>query len=262
MKKVGFIGYGEATYNIIYGLYDCICEEIYVYNRNHTPRNYTVADNVSMIDTLSNLVQLSDIIIVAVPGDADESVFSQVLENNISDKLFIDICTTLPRIKNGIDNKVMLNKGLYVDAAILGSLPKYKNRVPLVISGSGASEFQRLYSKFCGNIQNVGSKAGDAITVKLCRSVYMKGLAALLIETRDISKELGIEEEVFSSIAESMNSDSFEIYSERLVNGTNMHCQRRKKELEDCICLFENSGVDDIMTRAVVNKYEKICKKK
>ena len=140
----------------------------------------------------------------------------------------------------------------------MGSIPKLKHKVPIIASGDGAKLFYDTFSSLGMNIYVLDGKAGDASVVKLCRSIYMKGIAALLIETQEVSRLYGVEEEVFASIAGSMNADSFETYSERLIKGTYKHCERRKHELEDCMNLIEDRGMSGDMTRASIRVYEKI----
>lgn len=256
MSHIGFIGYGEAARNIIDGLRDCLNETVTVYDKNPDLSSGGKTNKITAVDSIHKLVSLSDVIVVAVPGEADKDVFLQITENDIRGKMFVDICTASAEDKNFIDKTVISGGGSYVDVAVLGSVPKYKNKVPIIISGSGAAEFQKKYSGFCGSIQNAGDAAGDAIRIKLCRSVYMKGLAALLIETRDISRKYGIEKEVFSSIAESMNADPFEAYSNRIIDGAYRHWKRQKEELEECAKIASDAHIDTSIIYSAIRIFD------
>ena len=265
--ELGFIGFGEASQNFAEGFLQNDVESVYVYDVNHKKAVETAAlfekyDCIHVCPSINDVIDLVENIFIAVPGGADETVFGEITKSTFTGKLFIDICTAKPGIKylncqkiNGMGGGI---ENSYVDAAVMGSIPKLKHMVPIIASGDGAQRFYNTFSALGMNIQIHKGKAGEASTIKLCRSIYMKGIAALLIETQEVSRLYGVEAEVFASIAESMNADSFEVYSERLIKGTYKHCVRRMHELEDSMNLIEDGGLCGDMTKASIHVYENI----
>ena len=54
---------------------------------------------------------------------------------------------------------------------------------PALASGDGAERFAELVRPFGMPVEVVGSEPGDAAGLKLLRSVFMKGLAASVLES-------------------------------------------------------------------------------
>ena len=104
----------------------------------------------------------------------------------------------------------------------------------------------------------VGEKAGDAMIVKLCRSIYMKGLAALTIEMTKVCEAYGVKEQVWASLAKSMDHDQFMIYTPRLIDGTIRNLERRINEVCECIDLIKSIEETGVMTEATLKLYKSL----
>jgi 3-hydroxyisobutyrate dehydrogenase-like beta-hydroxyacid dehydrogenase len=263
-SRIGFVGFGEAAVNLMQGLIQEKACQIYAYDTDYigAMQKKQKIDNrrITIVKGITELLSKCTIIFVAVPGTVDEEVFSELLRYKVKGILFVDICTSKPEIKNQIATKVDDCGGMYVDVAVMGSVPKLKHKVPMKVSGSGAIIFQKEFSEAGMQIDVVGQKAGEASVIKLCRSIYMKGIAALLIETKNVSKAYGVEEQVFSSIADSMDADLFEVYSKRLIDGTYKHCKRRKAEVEESLEIVHSAGFDGFMTDGTIKTYNYLLK--
>lgn len=118
---------------------------------------------------------------------------------------------------------------------MLGSLPKDKHQVPITASGNGAEKFRELMTPWGMRITLAGEKAGSASAIKLVRSIYMKGIASLMIEMLQAADAYGVADEVVASVSKSMDGISFTSHLDRLVTGSALHCTRRAAELKGSI---------------------------
>ena len=95
-------------------------------------------------------------------------------------------------------------------------------------------------------IEPVSATAGDAATLKLLRSVFMKGLAAAAIESHAAAEAAGhadwLEEQVAGVIGRPL--------LERLLEGSARHAARRVDELEAVRELLLELGVEPRITDA------------
>lgn len=263
--KLGFVGFGEATINIVEGLLTENNWSFYVYDIDYEAALIRKEERklkcVTLVNDLEDILSKCTIVFVAVPGFADEEIFSSIMKNKKKQNLlFIDICTAKPDVKKRISEKINCINSKYVDVAVMGSVPKFKHKVPMMVSGSGAEDFKHIFSNYNMNIKIVGIQAGIASVIKLCRSIYMKGLAALLIETKKVSQAFKVEEEVFDSIAESMDADDFVVYSQRLIKGTYTHCVRRRAEVAEVLDLISSAGISSYLTEGTLKLYDDIVK--
>lgn len=212
--------------------------------------------HVVPVSTPEDLLRKVDIVIVAIPGSADLNMINGLNSELFKDRLIIDLCTAKPSDKRKISEIIDDAGGSYVDVAALGSFPALKHQVPLLISGGGSDKMIEAFENLGLNIKKMSESAGDAMIVKLCRSIYMKGLAALTVEMTEVSEAYGVKEQVWASLAESMDNDQFLTYSPRLITGTIRNLERRTLEVEECLDLITNMGKCSIMTEATLKKYK------
>lgn len=264
--KIGFIGFGEASYYFISGMLNECQSKIMVYDvdRSKAEEQWKKLEKkkyVSITESIRELLEKTEIVFVAVPGETDEKVFSSIIDLRIENKLFVDLCTALPDVKSRIENKLFDIQCKYVDVAVMGSVPKLKQKVPMMVSGNGSEEFSRIVDRYAMDVDILGEKAGEASVIKFCRSIYMKGLAALLIETKNVSEAYGVCDKVFRSLEKSMDNDSFSDYSRRLIDGTMRHCKRRTKEMENCLKIIDRVKINGYMAEGTIRLYEELADK-
>ena len=147
-------------------------------------------------------------------------------------------------------NEKEKQKALFVDAAMLGPLPVNKHKVPITASGSGTDQFMKVMNAYGMNITKISDQPGDASALKLIRSVYMKGIVGLMVEFLEISKKYNVEQQVISSLSDTMN---------RLVTGSALHAKRRAIELLGSIEMLDEAEVDASMSRAEQQKLERLA---
>ncbi|MDR4946550.1 DUF1932 domain-containing protein [Neobacillus cucumis] len=261
--KLGFVGFGEAAFEMAAGLKVHGLEKIVAYDSlwNHPVYGKLVHERAEQaqvklensLECLFNLEEIN-ILIVAVPANKAYEV-SETLKPYIKNKLvYIDVSASSPNVKRDINDNIKENGALFVDAAMMGPLPVYKHKVPILASGEGTDAFIDFMSPYGMNITKVSEKPGDASAVKLIRSIFMKGLPALLLEMLEAASEFNVEELVINSISETMNAKTFQETMNRLVTGTSIHALRRSIELEGSIEMLESSNLSSLMSRAAKDK--------
>lgn len=261
--KIGFIGFGEAAFNIALGLGSEGITDIVAYDvmmndaaMGKLVRSRANEAKVELLQDAKTLAKKVEVIFVAVPSSFALDVCSEI-ENEInSDKLYVDVSASTPTVKQEIWEAVKGTGVQFVDAAMLGSLPKDKHKVPITASGNGAKKFNDIMTPFGMKITLAGDKAGAASAIKLVRSVFMKGVAALMIEMLQAADAYGVVDEVIASVGESMEGSSFAANLDRLVTGSAIHCQRRAAELKGSITMLGDKGIGAELTVATKQKLE------
>ena len=169
---------------------------------------------------------------------------------------YADVSASTPATKVAIWEKIKDTGVLFADAAMLGSLPQDKHRVPITASGNGAKTFKETMEPLGMRITLAGDKAGAASAIKLVRSIFMKGIASLMIETMQAADAYDVTEEIVASIGKSMDGIPFTQHLNRLVNGSALHCKRRAAELKGSIAMLEEEGIMSEMTVATKHRLE------
>lgn len=263
MKRIGFLGFGEASSNIAVGLLTEHQVKFYAYDvdakrANEVINSLNLESNVQLASSLREALQFADIFFVAIPGRLDEELFDEILACAPQDKVFLDLCTARPSIKAAIEARVRKTGCIYLDIAVMGSVPALKHKVPMYASGHDVSIVQEMADMYHLDISVVGDKAGDASLIKICRSIYMKGLAALSIEVTEVSEFYGVKDKVYESLAKSLDNDTFKNYTPRLIRGTFKHRDRRLGELKECLEIIKATSVCGEMTKGAIQLYNNL----
>lgn len=261
--NIGFIGYGEAAFNISFGLgkeglkgiraTDALMDHEVMGKQVHSRAEQA---NVELVSSSCEIARWADVLFAAVPSSFTMDVCQEIKGQLRPGQLYVDVSASTPATKEAIWNEIKETGVLFVDAAMLGSLPKDKHQVPITASGNGAVKFQEVMTPYGMKITLAGEKAGAASAIKLVRSIYMKGTAALMISMLQAADAYGVSEEVVASVSKSMDNIPFTSHLDRLVTGTALHCTRRAAELKGSVAMQEEAGLSPEMTMAAKHAHE------
>lgn len=267
--KLGFIGFGEAASAIASGLGEDGLKEIKAFDAmaNDATMGKLVhkraeATNVELVDSAKDLVESVDIIMTVVPPVLSLGVCEGIVEFLKPGQIYVDVTAALPDNKIKMADMVQAQGALYADVAMLGAVPKNKHKVPITASGLGAAKYKEIMEPYGMKITLAGDTPGSAAAIKLVRSVFMKGIATLMLEMLEAANAYGVTEEVVTSIGKSMDGIAFTSHLDRLITGTAIHCKRRSGELAGSIDLLEAKNLGAEMTMASKAKMEKLIEYK
>ncbi len=258
---IGFVGFGEVASCFARGLHETGQVSMLAYDVD-IEKAKSVADSiggfVTVVDSLQTLFTQTHNIIVAVPSRFNELCFDSIFQCKQKNLLLMDLSSSLPVMKKRIYEKAEKFYCKYVDVAVMGSVPKLLHNTPLYISGPYCNYMVELFTELGMSITIKGNCVGDASTIKLCRSVYMKGLAALILETKQVCDKFGVTEDVFYSISKNLDNQPFINYSERLINGAIKHSIRQRDEVVECLQMMESQNIVGNMTKATLSVFNKL----
>lgn len=265
--KVGFLGFGEAAYELSTGLKEEGLTQIKAFDvsiRHETfgaqIKERAERADVQLVSSLAELITDIHVLFVAVPASKALEVSLNVLKERKDESfLYVDVSASNPSTKQAIENELNEVDIQFVDVAMLGPLPVYKHKVPISASGNGTQAFIEKMSPYHMNISAVGNKAGDASAIKLVRSIFMKGIVGLYLETLQAAESYDVSAEVLSSLAETMDGHNFMDTLNRLVTGSAIHAERRAYELQSSIDMLNEVGLNADLTKAAKEKLIKLA---
>ncbi len=259
--KLGFIGFGEAASSMALGFSQEGFSDLYAYDALYDREEFRQqvvkkieSTGASLCTSLEDLAGACDVFFAAVPANFAGEVAAMIAPFLKENMLYIDVTTASPVEKHEISNILSSRGVLFVDSAMMGSLPKEKHQVPMLISGEGTDRMLTVFDGFHMNLTPINSVPGAATSIKYVRSIITKGLACLLIEALQLSSKYQVEEIVMNSISESLDSIPFNDTINRYVSGTLVHSQRRTHEMDNVLAALEEAGIPSIMTKAVREK--------
>lgn len=260
---IAFIGFGEAAYELAAGLTRDGMDDIYAFDTQHDHPLYgkIVQDrvkqaNVTLLDSAIKVLEHAKIVIIAVPVDKTYQVYETIKPHLKTDTVYIDLTASLPNVKKEIADQLNKIGVKFIDAAIMGPVVVHKHKVPIYMSGDDVETIKEYFNGYGMNIQEVNNIAGSASAIKLIRSIYMKGVSALLLEMAEAANEFGVADLVIDSLGNTLDEKSFKETMNRLITGTAIHSFRRSKELEGTIEMLESAGLNASMSKTSKEKLE------
>ncbi len=154
------------------------------------------------------------------------------------DAVYADLNTAAPALKRAVAEVVGGER--FADVALLGPVPARGLATPALASGEAAGAFADAFAPLGMPIDVVSARAGDAATLKLLRSVFMKGLAASAIESVRAADAAGHAEWLKQEIAAVIGRPLLD----RLVVGSQAHAIRRADEMEAARDLLLELGIE------------------
>ena len=208
-------------------------------------------DGVEQVANLAEAVSRSEYVFSLVPPAAADTVARESAQSISPGSLFVDFTSSSPQSKRDCSEVIEAAGAQFVDAGLLGVVAKGGINTPMILSGGGADRFSQFLVGFRISTQVVSDSPGDASERKLVRSVFMKGLAAVLLETLEGGHALGFEGWIRNEVAETLREADSSLV-DRLEHGTRQHAARRVDEMSAALELLQSSGLKAPMTQATV----------
>ncbi len=140
----------------------------------------------------------------------------------------------------------------YVDVAVMAPVHPKRHMVPLLISGPHAVAVQPVLESLPMVPRVVTGEVGAASSIKMIRSVMVKGLEALTAECMLAAVAAGVEEEVLDSFARSHPGTDWRGRTVYNLERAMRHGARRAAEMEEVARTLTDLGLPDDMARATV----------
>lgn len=203
-------------------------------------------------DTAADAVAGADLVLSLNSGASALPAAEAATAAFSSRSLFADLNTTGIAVKREIAETVRSAGASFADVALLAPVPGRGIRTPALASGDGAARYAEILSSVGAQVDVVGSEPGDAAVRKLLRSVFMKGLAASVLESLAAAEAAGCADWLRADIAATLR-DADESLVERLVAGSTRHAVRRVAEMEAAAGLLRELGVKPHVARAATD---------
>jgi 3-hydroxyisobutyrate dehydrogenase-like beta-hydroxyacid dehydrogenase len=182
----------------------------------------------------------SDVVLSVNSARAALDAAAEVIPVLRATTIYADLNTASPDLKRELAALVAGVGVPFADVALLGPIPQRGLGAPVLASGAGAAAFAELFEPLGMPVEVLSERAGDAAALKLVRSVFMKGLAAAVVESMQAAEIAGQAEWLAKEIAGMVGQP----YLERALEGSRKHAARRVDEMEAARDLLVELGVE------------------
>ena len=163
--------------------------------------------------------------------------------------IYCDVNTLTGKQKADIAAHVEAAGIHYVDIAAMGGFSTYGHRAPFVLSGPAAERAAAWMRPLGFDVSVMSGRAGDSSSVKIIRSIMVKGLEALGVECMVAAHRAGLTEEVLACFADIDDRTFAGMVTSLTASHTN-HAKRRMEEVDKVMENLAELGMEPIMSSA------------
>jgi 3-hydroxyisobutyrate dehydrogenase-like beta-hydroxyacid dehydrogenase len=163
--------------------------------------------------------------------------------------VWADLNTAAPSVKRDLA-AALAGRGVPVaDVALLATVPGRGLRTPMLVSGDGARSYAQVMGGFGVTVDLLDGPPGAAISRKLLRSVFWKGVAAAVVEAMEGAEAAGVADWLRADIGAELDrfaADDVETF----VAGSRRHARRRAAEMAAAAEQLRDLGVPSRVAEA------------
>lgn len=168
---------------------------------------------------------------------------------------YFDLNSTSPAAKAQAARAVDSAGGRFVEAAIMSPIAPRRIASPMLLGGPHARQFLPLARSlgFAG-AESFSDIIGKASAAKMCRSIVVKGMEALLTESLLAARHHGVEDTVLASLGDLFPGLQWRKLARYMVSRSLQHGARRAEEMLEAAQTAAEAGLTPWMSRACVER--------
>ena len=248
--NVGLVGYGEVgcilaedlrKQDISVAAYDI---KLRSDQAGQPLRAHAKRHGVALHASHADLAAQSDFIVSAVTASQAVPVAEACAGTLKKGAWFLDFNSASPGAKQRAAGAIDAAGGRYVEGAVMTSVPPYRIKVPLLLGGGSAAALAPLLVELGFAARVANEKLGVASAVKMCRSVMIKGLEAMVIESFTTARAYGVEDAVLASLKETFPGIDWEKQGAYFFQRVIEHGRRRSEEVREVAETVRDIGLE------------------
>lgn len=246
--QVGLIGYGEVgkilaedlrAQGVAVAAYDIKLKDA----QGDGMRSHAATVGVTLASSHRDLAGAADFIVSAVTASQTVAVAQACAAAIRHGTWFLDFNSASPGAKLSAAAWILGAKGRYVEGAVMTSVPPYRIKVPLLLGGRHADELAPLINALGFDAKVASAQLGVASATKMCRSIMIKGLEAMVIEAFTTARAYGVEDAVLASLTETFPSIDWEKQGAYFFQRVIEHGRRRAEEVREVAATVREAGL-------------------
>ncbi len=210
---------------------------------------------LSIHPNISEWITSYHLILVCVPGSVLPGVARSLAQHAKPGSIIVDMTTAAAQAKRDGASLATAAGIEYVDIAITGAVALSGVRTPLLYGGARLGVVEELFAAVGAPVRVLpDSQPGDAVTVKLLRSVIMKGLEALALEALPAARAYGVLDQLYAVLSD-VDQAPFADLLNSMVATHPAHAARRHAEVLEAAAQLDAVGHPSELTQRVAEKY-------
>lgn len=263
-RPIGLLGFGEAGFHIARGLRSAGAPPLVAFDikahRNDAAgeriRARAAETDTRLLDAPRALAERAHVVLSLVTAasacDAAESVAAALSP----DHLYVDFNSVSPSTKQQVAVVIGRGAGRFVEGSVMAPVPGADHRVPILLNGPSAPLLVDALSPYQMRLDVMDGAIGAAAAVKMCRSIVIKGLEALLLECTLAAEEYGAADRVYASLTETYPGIDWRKTARYMIGRVLEHGERRAHEMEEVADTLRAAGIEPLMAEATARRQD------
>ena len=265
ISGLAFIGFGEAAEAISTGWGKPVAARATAFDiktaRPETaasPRERAARAGVRLLDDRAATLAGASAVFCLVTADQAETAAGECAPLLARGAFWFDGNSCSPGAKRRAAARIEAAGGRYVDVAIMAPVYPKLHKVPLLIAGPHAEAAAHLLAGLGMNARIMGDAVGDASTIKMLRSVMIKGMEALSAECFLAARRAGVEDKVLASLTASNPETDWPVQGAYNLERMMVHGRRRAAEMREVAVTLAELGLPNGLAAATVDWQQRI----
>jgi len=260
-RGIALIGLGEVgqvlanDLNRVEGVNLCAWDRLFPVEGSEPRRAAAALRFLRPASSMAEAVRGRPIVISAVTAGECRGAAQEAAQALTPGAYYLDLNSVSPRTKAEAASTVEAARGRYVEAAVMSPIAPKRIASPVWLGGPHAREFLPLAQSLGFAGAAVYSETlGAASAAKMCRSVIVKGMEALLAESLLTARRHGVEEAVLASLKDLFPVGDSRTLARYMISRSLEHGRRRAEEMREVVRTVSEAGFEPWMSRGCVER--------
>ena len=260
---IGFLGFGEAGFHLARGLRQAGAPPLVAFDikahhgaTGERIRARAAETGTRLVDTPRALADATDVMLSVVTAASAREAAESVAADLNAGHLYVDLNSVSPATKGQVAAAIGRGAGRFVEGSIMAPVPGSDHRVPILLNGPSAPALVSLLSPYQMRLEVMEGAIGAAAAVKMCRSIVIKGLEALMLESALAAGEYGAADRVYASLAETYPGMDWRKTARYMIGRVLEHGERRAHEMEEVAATLRAAGIEPLMAEATARRQD------
>ncbi|MFH5923061.1 NAD(P)-dependent oxidoreductase [Roseomonas xinghualingensis] len=256
MSSFAIIGFGEVGGIFAHDLRAGGATAIHAYDVSAPAMERAAASGATVHASAPEAAAQAEVAFICVTAGSAVAAAQSLASGLAHAPFVVDVNSISPAAKQAASRAVTEAGGRYVEAAVMASVPPRRLRTPILLGGPDAAGFQALMAPFGMDLTIFSEEIGKASSVKMCRSVMVKGLEALTTECMLAARHYGVEKEVLHSLADTLPHKDWPGLARYVISRSLIHGKRRAEEMREVARTVQEAGVDPLLSAPIAERQD------
>jgi 3-hydroxyisobutyrate dehydrogenase-like beta-hydroxyacid dehydrogenase len=265
--QIALIGYGEVGQLFGREFVRKSGASVAVYDRKFESPSERAAlakiaaeDDVRFEESSAAAATGADIVISAVTADQAVAAARATAPYLKTGQIYVDLNSVSPTTKRQVAEAIRPSGADFVEFAVMSPVEGLGIASPISAGGDMAVALAERLNALGMKITPVSTEIGVASATKLCRSIVIKGMEALMVDLGLAGEKAGVLPAVLASLTASYPGMDWAELARVMTKRVTRHGIRRAAEMREAARMLEELGFSGALSEAIAQRHESFAR--